>query len=103
CAFCENFAAVGFCDGANDEESESRAFHAGGGATAHAVEAAENSFQFVGGDPDAASAHFQLDMFFIRRFEAHGNIDVSDGIFDGVVEKVRDGGAEFFRVALDFD
>ena len=90
-----------FCDRANDEESEARAFHASRSATAHAVEAAEDTFQFVGGNADAAVANFQFDVFFVGRFEADGNIYVANGIFDGVIEKIRDRGAKFFGIALD--
>lgn len=79
--------------GADEEEAKACAFDFDLVCGVGAIEALEDSFEFVGGDPEAFVCDRDDGVGVFLDAEAAGDGDAVGGVFDGVVEEVEDGGA----------
>ncbi len=78
-----------FSDGFHDEQSQARSFDVRQRATAHAIKAAEDSFQLLGSDSNSAILHFEHDSLFVRRLQLYLHIDVIAGILHRILKHIR--------------
>ena len=90
-------------DGADEEEAEAGAFDLDGVAAGDAVEALEDALELVGLEAHAGVGDGEGDVGVADEGERAADVDGVGGVFDGVVQKVEDGGAQVFRDAEDVE
>src|SRR6202046_3013324 len=85
-------------DRPDDEKPEARAFYFGCAAAAYAVKAFEDALELVLWNAYSTVADAKHHPLFVRRFDADGDVNIPQGIFDRVVEHIGYGSAKLFRI-----
>jgi hypothetical protein len=88
-------------DGTDDEETQASALNFSQGAVGDTIEALKNSLKFVSWNANAMIANAEDNAALIGRFEGDIDVDAISRIFDGIIEQVEYGGAEFFVIPGD--